>query len=872
MILKLLAQLQKNLKKTFLGFKKNPQPTISKTVAKTVKTVAKTVIAKAKSLSQLKVFARIFTRTPPILKIKHPNPVNHVKPILLTGNDYALGSSTSTCINSVTYPQDAIVLKNRDSNQEVVSRLHLTMRKEPKTGNYILKDERSQNGTYKLKFWRGLLTRLLQRPNERLNHQITLHDGDVISLSDPDFQDAVIIKYIYPPVWYIRGLWYGLWGLVWALILTFLLGCLAVWSVSDVIVNPIPSIPAPLAIYANDGKTLVSAGISTKHQPAERLLDFPPLLIKTLFASEDQNYYWHPGINPIRIVKSSFENLLKRDIISGASTITQQLARTLFSYEVNGKDIWGRKIKNYKAGETTDTLERKFREAGVALKLSLAYPKDALLLAYLNNIDLGYSNLGQGIRGFGDASDFYFAKSIRTMSPNNYEDVARVATVVALVRNPAYAYAVCDKEGKAAQVRLEVLKNVRNALINKLVAEKLIQPNLGERAKNTVLSNLFANGKGFCQSPDYGVSGYYDRSPIFLTERIRAEVRNAIQDDNFDNLIVVTSLDIDKQDMAREMLHDTVENLKSRGVPHGALITIDSDTGEILALVGETKSSSDNIYDYAATEELPPGSTFKMFAYVDALKNGMPLRKTFACSDLNFGGEYFSVSSYSSYCGRSSRKIDLRTAVAISDNLVPLKVVEQYSSLNKLIETAEDMGITSKLDPVPRIVFGQSRVILREMVGAYAVLANGGKFNRTHSVKEIYRNTHEKGCDSTSASYKKCDRIYSYKRDVSANTTVLKKKVADDMTYLLQAVVKEGTGRDAYLGLGEAGKTGTSDKSQDGWFIGYIPKGLATGVWLGNLLEKRSLSAPSPEFNSNEAAVLWGNYMYRCHGAKGCSK
>jgi membrane peptidoglycan carboxypeptidase len=578
--------------------------------------------------------------------------------------------------------------------------------------------------------------------------------------------------------------------------------------------------------------------------------------------------------------------------------------------------MWGKKIPYNPEKGTQDTLDRKIREAGVALKLNSIYRnKDSILLAYFNSVDLGYRNTGESIRGFSDASLFYFNKPIEKLSAKDPEDVARIANLTALLRAPARAQSLCDRRMEASESELNIakeeleskkgdgklgidrvredvldLKNVRDTLINLISDRGYISKEVAAQAKKFTNYTLFDNKSGFCQGRDAS-SDYYKFSPIFMSERVREEVRVVLsitkQEEKergrgiFDNYIVVASLDVDKQDNARRLLERSVDKLWiDKRVPHGALMTMNPKNGEILALVGEVKSPDRKYqYDYAATELIPPASTFKMFFYTAALKGGLPLDRTYPCDSLQFENETFPVSEYSGYCASGNRTIDVKNAVAFSDNLVPLKVAKEYANIQQVVDTARDMGIRSQLEPpVPRMAYGQYKAILREMTGAYAVLANGGKYNFPHAIREIRLNTNKDNCDSTLQKFKNCPVIYDYQKDVRADKQVISADVANKMTELLRGVVSEGTGRNAdireLIGKDIAGKTGTSDGSQDGWFIGYIPNELVTGVWLGNFVQPALVTNPPPtgDFNSADAARVWGDYMLICHQAKGCGK
>jgi len=888
------------------------------------------------------------TRAVPTLEVVNPRFSNSRKKYIkeksskqLKERKYAVGRDKETAknlfaSNTIMSPDDFIYIDNGQA-----SKYHLLVaRVDSKDGNdkYFLRCQNTTNGTFKreplwahLLFWQNgkdyqykpMWIPFLTWKCKKVKKDIDLRHGDVLIVGEPEARDNngkvtnPQLKFVYPPVWYVRLGIYAAKGLLALILLYILASWLLVQSVVDVAVDPLPSSPAPLAIYASDNKTLMAGGRATPHQEKKQLSEFPKLLVQTVMESEDQNFYLHNGINPFRIVTAAIDNLITKRISGGGSTIDQQVARTLFQYEVNSKDIWGKKVAYDREKEgTKDTLDRKIREAGVALKLNSTYRnKDAILLAYFNSVDLGYRNTGESIRGFVDASLFYFNKPVGKLTDKDPEDIARIANLVALLRAPVLAQSLCDRRIEASgeeieqankeaetkkgdgkletdRVREDViyLRNIRNTLINLIRDRGYISSEVAAKAKKFTNYTLFVNKSGFCQGTDAS-SDYYKYSPVFMSERVREEVRVVLsitkQEEKdlgrgvFDNYIVVASLDVDKQDNARRLLEESVEKLwRDKRVPHGALITINPKNGEILALVGEVKSPDRKYqYDYAATELIPPASTFKIFFYTSALKGGLPLDRTYPCESLQFEGDTFPVSNYSSYCGSGNTTINLRNAVAFSDNLIPLRVAKEYATIGQVSETARDMGIRSKLEPpVPQMAYGQYKAILREMAGAYAVLANGGKYNFPHAIREIRHNTNKGDCDSTLEKFKNCPLIYEYQKDVRADKQVISKEIADKMTELLRGVVSDGTGTNAdirsVIGKDIAGKTGTSDGSQDGWFIGYIPNELVTGVWLGNFVQPALVTNPPPtqDFNSADAARLWGDYMLRCHLTKGCSK
>jgi membrane peptidoglycan carboxypeptidase len=191
------------------------------------------------------------------------------------------------------------------------------------------------------------------------------------------------------------------------------------------------------------------------------------------------------------------------------------------------------------------------------------------------------------------------------------------------------------------------------------------------------------------------------------------------------------------------------------------------------------------------------------------------------------------------------------SGMAQSENVIALRVAQDVG-LDKVVQTAQRMGITSTLNPVPGLVLGQSEATVLEMTGAFSVLANRGV---RHPPRAIRRILDSSDCE-VPTNLQTCRVIYSNEQDSEANVSVLAPEVADTMTTLLQGVVQSGTGRAAAVGFGEAGKTGTTNDNVDLWFIGYVPsQSLVTSVWLGN--DNNDPTAGS----SAQAAELWGDYM-----------
>jgi 1A family penicillin-binding protein len=555
-------------------------------------------------------------------------------------------------------------------------------------------------------------------------------------------------------------------------------------------------------IVTSEDQTPLRQPRTTAHLELKRLSDFSPYLPKAVIASEDSRYYWHFGVDPYGIARALVTNFQGGGIRQGASTITQQVARSLFSDYVGREDSAGRKL----------------REAVVALKLETFYSKDEILKTYLNRVYLG-ADAGYG---FEDAAQFYFDKSAKNVS------LSEAATLVAILPAPNRYNPVQDYNA-ALQFRDRVITRMRAlGMINQDEANKARRSRIEVSPKaREFLSSTKA---------PYFYNYVFDELRTLLGDQLAQE----------GNFIVETALDLQAQAKAEAALRNAVNAQGARsGFSQGALVTLNTSTGEVLALVGGV-DYQESQFNRATQGLRQPGSTFKIFTYTAALDKGISPGKAYSCAPLVWQGQQFRG------CERSGGgSIDMYAAIAQSENAVTLRVAQDIG-LDSVVQMARRLGITAKLNPVPGLVLGQSEATPLEMTGAFATLANRGVFNRAHAIKRILDSSDCKDFKNRQT----CRVIYSDQQDSGMKRPVLRPEVADTMTAMLQGVTRGGTGRAAALGLGEAGKTGTTNDNVDLWFIGYIPsRQIVSGIWLGN-------DKPTPTSGSSgQAAQLWSTYM-----------
>ncbi|MBW4648651.1 MAG: PBP1A family penicillin-binding protein [Kastovskya adunca ATA6-11-RM4] len=683
----------------------------------------------------------------------------------LVGDRYLLGRSSKSC---------DIVVRN-----PVVSQTHLSLeRYGRRRTNFLLKDEQSTNGIYR---------------GKRRLPMLALRHGDILTLGPPELAAAVRLQYHNPPPWYIKGIRYALYG---AGALTGLAALLVGIEWLKVPVRPLPAgVQGPVVVYSGDD-VLLRQPRTESHVELKPLSEFSPYLPQAAVASEDARYYWHFGVDPYGVLRALVRNIQGGGIREGASTITQQVARSLFT-EYVGRE---------------NTASRKLREAAVALKLETFYSKDEILRTYLNRVYLGIDAYG-----FEDAAQFYFDKSARDLT------LQEAATLVAILPAPNSYNPVQDYDGALQR---------RNNVIARMRALGMITDEEAQRARRSRIE----------VSPKARETLASTKAPYFysyvFTELQQLLGKDLAQEGNF---IVETGLDLQTQTTAEAALRDSVNSTGSRlGFSQGAIATLNSDNGEIRALVGGVDYQKSQ-FNRATQAQRQPGSTFKLFPYAAALEQGSSPGKTYSCAPLDgIAG-----------CQRSGGNIDMYTGLAQSENVVAIRVA-QDAGLNNVVQTARRLGIGSKLDPVPRLAIGQSEVNVLEITGAYGAIANRGVWNQPHAIRRILDSSDCTEPDNP----KTCRVIYNFEEDGDRNRQAVSPSVANTMHALLRGVVRGGTGSSASIGQGEAGKTGTTDRNVDLWFIGYVPNSqLVTGIWLGN--DDNSPTRGS----SGQAAQLWANYM-----------
>ncbi|MCX7596886.1 MAG: transglycosylase domain-containing protein, partial [Fischerella sp.] len=455
----------------------------------------------------------------------------------LLGDRYILGRSSKSC---------DIVVRN-----PVVSQIHLSLSRDSTQRQpvFIIKDENSTNGIYR---------------GKRRIASLELRHGDVLTLGPPELAASVRLQYVDPPPWYIKATTWAAYGVgsVTALIL-LVIG--VEWLKFSV--RPLPvATRAPVIVYAGDGETPLREPRNTAHVDMKRLQDFGPYLPAAVVASEDSRYYWHFGVDPYGILRALLINTRSGGVQQGASTVTQQVARSLF------RDYVGRQ----------DSLGRKVREAIVALKLETFYSKDQILLTYLNRVFLGADT-----SGFEDAARYYFDKSAKELT------LAESATLVGILPAPNSFNFCGDNESKTRIIEY------RNRVVRRMLEAGKIKQDEYNRARRSPIevSPKVCEQQAKTIAP-YFYSYVFQELESILGKDLAAE----------GNFIIETKLDRGIQEQAEAALRNHVNNAgRIFNFSQGAVVTLDSSNGAILAMVGGTDYRTSQ-YNRAFQAQRQPGS------------------------------------------------------------------------------------------------------------------------------------------------------------------------------------------------------------------------------------------------------------------------
>jgi penicillin-binding protein 1A len=516
----------------------------------------------------------------------------------------------------------------------------------------------------------------------------------------------------------------------------------------------VPKRPPNIAILANDGTLIANRGETGGSTVT--IKELPRYLPQAFVSIEDRRFYSHFGIDPIGIARAIMRNVTGGKLSEGGSTLTQQLAKNIFLTQER-------------------TASRKVQEAILSLWLERKYSKDQILELYMNRV-----YFGSGAYGVEAAAQKYFGKSARAVS------VAEAAVLGGLVQAPSRLAPNRNPEGAAERAALVIAAMVRDGAVKDV------------DAKIALSSPAKSRRQAGAGSMNYAADWIVDVLDDFV---------GAIDQD----VIVTTTIDPTIQRLAEGAL---VSELDAKGakfdIGQGAIVAM-SPTGALRAMVGG-RNYTESQFNRAVAARRQPGSAFKPFVYLNALDRGFTPESPLMDAPINIKG--WKPENYTrEYFG----EVTMQRALAMSLNTPVVRMIQEIGP-RSVVRTAQRLGISSPLQPLPSLALGTSEVTPLELTAAYAAFANGGTAVIPHAITQV----------KTTAG----KVIYTREnRDLGRAMTT---EQAGMMNQMLRETLVSGTARKADLpGWPAAGKTGTTQDHRDAWFVGYTGHLVAT-VWLGN--------------------------------------
>jgi 1A family penicillin-binding protein len=528
-----------------------------------------------------------------------------------------------------------------------------------------------------------------------------------------------------------------------------------------------------------------------------------PAVRQATVATEDKTFYTNPGVDGTAIARALLQNTGEGDVISGASTITQQLARNIaMPYEKR----------------VEQSLDRKFNETVLAQDLNQRFSKDQILEMYLNVVF--YGHMAYGIEA---AARAYFAKPASDLT------LAESALLAALPQSPAALDPYFPENRDRAKRRqgLVLAAMTRNGYITPQEADAAFLQPLQYRSEQVqVLAPHFLQYAHDYMVAQYG-KDFVDRG----------------------GLNVITTMDLRLQNKAEQIIQKQVAAVRKQyNLSNAALVAMRPGTGEVLAMVGSANFADNSINGQVnvARSLRQPGSAIKPILYSLAFSRGLAPADLIWDSPVSYrlkDGRFYSPTNYDgSYHGA----VRLRQALANSYNVPAVKLLNQMG-VPDMVKMAQAFGITSLTNPIETyglaLTLGGSEVSLLELAGVYSTLANGGLRVPPTPILRL--------TDATGREVKRLG---------SAPTQVVDPRVA----YMISSILSDNEARTPMFGPNSplhlsrpvAAKTGTTTDWRDNWTMGYTPY-LVTGVWAGN-------SSGQPMRNTTGltgAAPIWHDFM-----------
>ncbi len=554
--------------------------------------------------------------------------------------------------------------------------------------------------------------------------------------------------------------------------------------------------PLTTEFYDRDGQLLYRL-YDSRNRSLINLEDLPPFVWQASVAIEDKHFFSHPGVDPTALARAAWQNLHTTDL-QGGSTITQQLVKnTIVTPE--------------------KTVSRKIKEIFLSLCVEAVYSKQQILEMYLN--EAPYGGTAWGVES---AALTYFGKHTEDLS------LAEAAYLAGLPASPTEfsPYGTNPDLGKLRE-RQVLAKMTELGYINPDQQQAALKEELHIK---TPINEI--------KAPHFIM---YVKSLLSQKYGDKAVLNSGLK--------IVTTLDSNLQEKTEEIVKSEVKNLKSLNVQNGAAMILDPKTGQILSLVGSKDYFDPQFGNYNAALALrQPGSSIKVITYAEAFKQGFSPGNTILDIPVSFpdGDKKYSPINYDS---RFHGPVSLRIALGSSYNIPAVKLLSTVG-LNKMIQTAKDMGITTFNDPRGyglSLTLGGGEIRMIDMMAVYSTISQLGVYRKPTPILKV---------------------TDSYGQVLEEFSPEQKQVLQPEVAFLVTDILTDDKARSPAFGYHSllyipnaevAVKTGTSDNKRDNWTYGFTPD-FVVGVWVGN--NDNSPMNPALTSGVTGATPIWNKIVH----------
>jgi len=558
-------------------------------------------------------------------------------------------------------------------------------------------------------------------------------------------------------------------------------------------------------VYDRNGQVLYDIYNDAKRDPVD-FSEIPDYLKQATVAVEDKSFYTHSGIDiltPLRIIK----NMFYFGKVTGGSTLTQQLTRNVLL-------------------TTERSLTRKIKEIILSIQIDAKYSKDEILGMYLNEAPYGGASWGVG-----PAAEQYFGKEVNEL------DLAECAILAGLPQLPS-VYSPYSSTPDAYKDRTQ-------HVLDRMVEDGYISQDTADTTMEEVNNYAFQDQNSTMQAPHF---------VFWIKELLEEKYGEDVIEGG--GLKITTTLDLDLQNQAQQIVADEIEADEAKGISNGAAIILDPTTGQVLAMVGSRdywSEDTDGNFNVVTQALRQPGSSIKPITYVTAIKKGWTAATMIMDTPVTFpGGTGQEDYAPKNYNGKYNGPMSLREALGNSINTTAVKTLA-FVGVKSMLQQAYDMGLTT-LEPTTEnmsrfglaVTLGGAEVRMIDLASAYTAFANKGYQMDPIGILKV-----EDSDGRVLEEYKQTDgNKVMTEQEAFIISNILSDNSAREMTF----------GTSNYLqvsGYQVAAKTGTTNDMKDNWTIGWTPN-LLTAVWVGN---NDNTAMGSVVSGVSGAAPIWNKIM-----------